>query len=100
MWPQPWTWLTTQVKIIIDIDKFEDQTLEDLGLITEIEARYRSTYFGHIFAGDIHQDITVTYGQRYLKLTLLKLLKTKDYSIKKLLINLKNTSIQRVIQMI
>ena len=36
---------------ITDIDKFEDQTLEDLGLITEIEARYRSTYFGHIFAG-------------------------------------------------
>ena len=49
---------------------------------------------------DIHQDITVTYGQRYSKLMLLKLLKTKDYLIKKLLINLKNTSIQQVIQMI
>ena len=49
---------------------------------------------------DIHQDITVTYGQKYLRLTLLKLLKTKDYLIKKLLINLKNTSIQKVIQMI
>ncbi|MEC7930072.1 MAG: M3 family metallopeptidase [Pseudomonadota bacterium] len=36
---------------ITNIDQFEDQTLEDLGLITEIEARYRSTYFGHIFAG-------------------------------------------------
>ena len=36
---------------ITDIDKFEDQVLEDLGLIDEIEARYRSTYFGHIFAG-------------------------------------------------
>ena len=49
---------------------------------------------------DIHLDITVTYGQRYSKLMLLKLLKTKDYLIKKLLINLKNTSIQRVTQMI
>lgn len=36
---------------IKDIDQFEDQTLNDLGLIPEIEARYRSTYFGHIFAG-------------------------------------------------
>ena len=41
----------TDKNTITDIDKFEDQTLEDLGLITEIEARYRSTYFGHIFAG-------------------------------------------------
>lgn len=36
---------------IIDIDEFEDETLKDLGLIPEIESRYRSTYFGHIFAG-------------------------------------------------
>ncbi len=36
---------------ITNIDKFEDQALEDLGLIDEIETRYRSTYFGHIFAG-------------------------------------------------
>ena len=41
----------TDKNIITDIDKFEDQALEDLGLIDEIEARYRSTYFGHIFAG-------------------------------------------------
>ena len=41
----------TDKNIITDIDKFEDQVLEDLGLIDEIEARYRSTYFGHIFAG-------------------------------------------------
>jgi peptidyl-dipeptidase Dcp len=25
--------------------------LNELGLIPEIESRYRSTYFGHIFAG-------------------------------------------------
>ena len=36
---------------IQDIDKFEDDTLKELGLIPEIETRYRSTYFGHIFAG-------------------------------------------------
>ena len=36
---------------IEDIDAFEDETLKNLGLITEIESRYRSTYFGHIFAG-------------------------------------------------
>lgn len=36
---------------IEDIDAFEDETLKNLGLIPEIESRYRSTYFGHIFAG-------------------------------------------------
>lgn len=36
---------------IEDIDAFEDETLRNLGLIPEIESRYRSTYFGHIFAG-------------------------------------------------
>ena len=41
----------TDQGLIEDIDKFEDETLNDLGLIPEIESRYRSTYFGHIFAG-------------------------------------------------
>ena len=41
----------TDQGLIEDIDKFEDETLDDLGLIPEIESRYRSTYFGHIFAG-------------------------------------------------
>ena len=41
----------TNKNAIHDIDKFEDDTLEELGLIPEIESRYRSTYFGHIFAG-------------------------------------------------
>ena len=36
---------------IEDVDEFEDESLENLGLIPEIESRYRSTYFGHIFAG-------------------------------------------------
>ena len=37
----------TNKNAIQDIDKFEDDTLEELGLIPEIESRYRSTYFGH-----------------------------------------------------
>jgi len=41
----------TNKEEIFDIDEFEDETLKDLGLIPEIESRYRSTYFGHIFAG-------------------------------------------------
>ena len=41
----------TNIEDIKDIDKFEDDTLAELGLIPQIESRYRSTYFGHIFAG-------------------------------------------------
>ena len=41
----------TSKEDIKDIDKFEDDTLAELGLIPQIESRYRSTYFGHIFAG-------------------------------------------------
>ncbi|WP_251619867.1 M3 family metallopeptidase [Odoribacter lunatus] len=35
----------------IDVEKFEKQTLDKLGLIPEITVRYRSTYFSHIFDG-------------------------------------------------
>ena len=41
----------TSKETIKDVDLFEDSALEELGLIPEIESRYRSTYFGHIFAG-------------------------------------------------
>ena len=34
-----------------DVDKFEKETLENKGLISEIIPRYRSTYFQHIFSG-------------------------------------------------
>jgi len=34
-----------------DANKFEDSVLDGIGLIPQIETRYRSTYFGHIFAG-------------------------------------------------
>lgn len=35
----------------IDARKFEQETLEKIGLIPEITVRYRSPYFGHIFNG-------------------------------------------------
>lgn len=35
----------------IDARKFEQQTLEQMGLIPEITVRYRGPYFGHIFNG-------------------------------------------------
>ena len=36
---------------ITDARAFEQQVLEEYGLIPEIEPRYRSQYFSHIFAG-------------------------------------------------
>jgi peptidyl-dipeptidase Dcp len=35
----------------LDINKFENKSLIDMGLIPEIKVRYRSTYFSHIFQG-------------------------------------------------
>ncbi len=35
----------------LNVAEFETKTLGDLGLISEIVVRYRSTYFNHIFAG-------------------------------------------------
>lgn len=35
----------------IDVEKFEKETLDNLGLIPEITVRYRSPYFSHIFDG-------------------------------------------------
>ena len=36
---------------ITDANAFEDKVLDEYGLIDEIEPRYRSQYFSHIFAG-------------------------------------------------
>lgn len=36
---------------ITDINAFEKQAMDELGLIDEIIPRYRSTYFSHIFSG-------------------------------------------------
>ncbi len=35
----------------LDVDEFEKNSMERIGLIDEIIPRYRSTYFSHIFAG-------------------------------------------------
>lgn len=35
----------------LDIDTFEKKACGDMGLISEISPRYRSTYFNHIFSG-------------------------------------------------
>jgi peptidyl-dipeptidase Dcp len=43
-------WHTNEEQIS-DVNAFEQKALDDLGLIPEIATRYRSTYFGHIFAG-------------------------------------------------
>jgi peptidyl-dipeptidase Dcp len=42
--------MLTEVKDI-DINKFEEAAMNDLGLINEIIPRYKSTYFSHIFSG-------------------------------------------------
>ncbi len=44
-------WHTLETAELQDADKFEADTLSDLGLINEIAPRYRSTYFSHIFSG-------------------------------------------------
>ncbi len=41
---------SAEAAAITDARAFEKQVLEDYGLIPEIEPRYRSTYFSHIFA--------------------------------------------------
>jgi len=35
----------------LDVDKFEADAMKEIGLISEIIPRYRSTYFQHIFSG-------------------------------------------------
>ena len=41
----------TQDQKIEDANVFESTTLNEIGLMPEINSRYRSTYFAHIFAG-------------------------------------------------
>lgn len=41
---------TLQAPVIIDVEKFEKDYLQKIGLIKEIEPRYRSTYFLHIMS--------------------------------------------------
>lgn len=47
-----WHMLTPeQAEEVTDVRAFEKEVLESYGLIPEIEPRYRSNYFSHIFAG-------------------------------------------------
>lgn len=44
-------WHTITEKSDIDVNKFEKNSMDKIGLISEIVVRYRSTYFSHIFSG-------------------------------------------------
>ncbi len=44
-------WHKTRFDQEIDVNRFERETMEKLGLIEAIVPRYRSTYFQHIFSG-------------------------------------------------
>lgn len=45
-------WHTLTDTTISDVNDFEKKSMDRIGLIPEIEPRYRSTYFAHIFSGD------------------------------------------------
>ena len=43
---------TTENPVIDDVNQFEKEAMDGIGLIPEFLPRYRSTYFSHIFSGD------------------------------------------------
>ncbi len=43
---------TTENPVITDVNQFEKNAMDAIGLIPEFLPRYRSTYFSHIFSGD------------------------------------------------
>lgn len=45
-------WHTLTEPVEIDVNKFEQNSLNKIGLIPEIASRYQSTNFNHIFGGD------------------------------------------------
>jgi peptidyl-dipeptidase Dcp len=45
-------WHTLKEPEMLDVNKFEKESLDQIGLISEIVVRYRSTYFAHIFSGE------------------------------------------------
>jgi peptidyl-dipeptidase Dcp len=46
---------------LVDVDKFEKDALDNIGLISEIIPRYRSTYFNHIWGGGYAAGYYVYY---------------------------------------
>lgn len=47
-------WHTATLAGEIDVDAFEEESLNGIGLIPEVISRYRSTYFRHIFSGSYY----------------------------------------------
>ncbi len=45
-------WHTETNTFNLEVEKFEERSLQKMGLISEIDTRYRSTYFSHIFDND------------------------------------------------
>lgn len=45
-------WHTITNANVVDVEKFEEESLSRMGLIPEIASRYQSTNFNHIFGGD------------------------------------------------
>ncbi len=44
-------WHTLESSFTGNVNQFEKESLDAIGLIPEIVVRYRSTYFNHIFSG-------------------------------------------------
>lgn len=51
-----------EVKQIKDVNAFDRQAMEKIGIISEIAPRYYSPYFQHIFAGDAYSAGYYVYG--------------------------------------
>ena len=45
-------WHTIKEPVEKDVNKFENESMDKIGLIDEIAPRYRSTYFSHIFSDE------------------------------------------------
>jgi peptidyl-dipeptidase Dcp len=45
-------WHVIEKPLTVDVETFENQVLNEIGLIPEIIVRYKSTYFAHIFDSD------------------------------------------------
>ncbi len=54
-------WHTTKEEITMDVNAFEKQSMDKIGLIKEIAPRYRSTYFQHIFSGNSYSSGYYSY---------------------------------------